>query len=174
MLRWQGKCLQISSTPVVDVRTCTGKSNQKFSFKPVGASFIVSQGKFCIQGATPPAPPPTPCQKLGNQTACQNAVDKHAQKRCTWNATTTHCQLPPPPPPPQPCEQITEQKDCIWSNSPTLPKGRDCRWMDGKCAPAPPPAPLPSCASDQSCAHNGLSEVPPMGMLRQIINLQLP
>lgn len=150
----------------MDVGACTGKSDQKFSFKPNGAAgYTVSQGKLCVQGATPPAPPPTPCPKLRNQTACQNAIDTHGKQRCRWNTTASRCQVPPPPPPPQPCGEIRQREDCVWSNSPTLPKGRDCRWSNGKCAPAPPPAPLPSCAADQSCAHNGMSEVPPMGAL---------
>ena len=159
----QGKCLQVRDTSVVDVATCTGKPNQQFTFKKSGKSYTVRQGNLCIQGAAPPAPPPTPCPKLETKTACASAVDKHGNPRCEWNSTTSHCELPPPPPPPQPCDEITVQKDCRWSNSPTLPKGRDCTWTDGKCSPPPAPAPLPSCAADHSCAHNGLSDVPPMG-----------
>ena len=171
-----GKCLQISDTSMATVTSCTGKPNQKFAFKQGSgaagpAHYTVSQGALCITGAPPPAPPPTPCPNLANATACDAAVDKHGKPRCSWNATAGKCSLPPPPPPPQPCEEITVQADCRWSNSPSLPKGRDCRWVGGKCGPAPPLPPLPACAADHSCAHNGLSEAPPMGW---VITRNLP
>ena len=132
-----GKCLQLSDVSVVTVAACTtGKPNQQFSFAKSGDSFTVhTHNGLCITGATPPAPPPTPCAKLSTAAACAAAVDKHGKSRCDWNHTTGHCQQPPPPPPPQPCGEITEQVDCRWSNSPALPKGRDCRWAQGKCGP---------------------------------------
>ena len=119
-------------------------------------------GQTVHPGRAAARPPPTPCPKLINQTACKAAVDTE-RSRCEWNATVSRCQLPPPPPPPQPCDEITHQDDCRWSNSPTLPKGRDCWWFDGNARRAPPPLPLPPCAVDHSCAHNGMSDVPPMG-----------
>eukprot|EP01052_Picozoa_sp_SAG31_P020098 SAG31_NODE_1495_length_8102_cov_5.708021_3_plen_624_part_00 len=39
-----------------------------------------------------PPPPPMPCPKIMNRTACD-------PERCTWNG---HCNNPPPPPPPTP------------------------------------------------------------------------
>ena len=114
----------------------------------------------------PDAPwPLTKCTLLENQTACEAAVGTpfcnpegcRTARRCTWNAT--ECAEPPPPPPPQPCAEITKAVDCVWS------LGRDCRWKDGACAAVPPATelPLPPCAADHTCAHNGMSATPPMG-----------
>ena len=161
-----GHCLAVGTNKVVTVGDCTGKPEQKFSAKPSGGAFIVlTSDGLCLEGRAPPPPPPPPCAKLQNETACAAAVDKNHNARCQWNATTNRCQPPPPPPAPQPCAEITSQADCRWSNGPALPEGRDCRWVRGRCEPVPPATelPLPACAADQSCAHNGMSDTPPMG-----------
>ena len=108
--------------------------------------------------------PLTRCNLLLNATAC-NAAHGTPQcdsegcatfPRCAWNGSA--CEVPPTLPP-QPCEDITHAADCRWS------LGRDCRWTDaGKCVAVPPAEelPLPACASDHTCAHNGMSDVPPV------------
>ena len=106
---------------------------------------------------------------LLNQTACAAAVTTpqcnpercRTFPRCTWapegEGEGEGCVNPPPPPPPQPCAEINEAVDCVWS------MGRDCRWDAGStvCTAPRPMPPLPGCAADHSCAHNGMSETPP-------------
>lgn len=118
-------------------------------------------------GCRPDGPwPLAKCQLLMNETACEaargtpqcDAEGCATFRRCVWNGTS--CAVPPPPPPPQPCGEITRAADCRWS------LGRNCRWTDaGKCVAVPPAEelPLPACAADNTCAHNGMSVTPPMG-----------
>lgn len=181
-----GQCLQLAATErqgagpaaTADVnigRCVPGANFQIFQFVDVklerghdttaaggGAVFaVMAHNGLCLQGAKVPPPPPPPCGSFTNETACDASLNPQKQHRCTW--AQHKCEPPPPPPPPQPCAQITKQEDCRWSNGPSLPHGRDCRWVGGKCISPPPPPPLPSCIHDHSCAHNGLSDVPPMG-----------
>jgi hypothetical protein len=160
-----GACLTNSGGETVVVSACTGGTNQVFKLEAISVGgggappvWTVTHGQgLCIQGNPAPAPPPPPCTSLANESACVGALDKHHHRRCTWNSTSDHCAVPPPPPPPQPCGAITKRADCRWS------KGRDCVWRAGNCEVPPPPPPLPPCALDHSCAHNGMSDVPPMG-----------
>eukprot|EP00756_Hemistasia_phaeocysticola_P048504 Hpha_TRINITY_DN22926_c0_g1::TRINITY_DN22926_c0_g1_i1::g.154059::m.154059/K07407/E3.2.1.22B, galA, rafA; alpha-galactosidase len=107
------------------------------------------------------------CEELLNQTACVaargtpqcNLEGCRTLPRCAWNSTMGRC-ADPPVQPPQPCHEILTPVDCVWS------LGRDCRWAaDGSCVAVPPAEdlPLPPCAADHTCAHNGMSETPPMG-----------
>eukprot|EP01052_Picozoa_sp_SAG31_P015656 SAG31_NODE_1012_length_10379_cov_3.699319_6_plen_185_part_00 len=108
--------------------------------------------------------PLTQCKLLENETSCVtakctpvcNSDGCGTYRRCTWNATSSICAEPPPPPPPQQCSEITKPIDCVWS------LGRDCRWAHGECTAVPPATeiPLPPCAADHTCAHNGLSDTP--------------
>eukprot|EP00040_Diaphanoeca_grandis_P020089 m.106639 g.106639 ORF g.106639 m.106639 type:complete len:720 (-) comp27740_c0_seq2:207-2366(-) len=169
----QGACQQNHATAhglvcigqggTVSIATCNGKSNQNFVFKAHNGNFIVMQGELCLQGAPLPPPPPPPCSTLKTEPDCVSALDKQRHHRCVWNATDSQCTTPPPPPPPQPCSEITTKSDCRWSAGPGFPQGRDCVWINGHCQTPPPPPPLPECINDHSCAHNGLSDVPPMG-----------
>lgn len=128
-------------------------------------------------GCRPDGPwPLTKCNLLLNATACDAArgtpqCDSEGCAtfpRCAWNGSA--CEVPPIASP-QPCEEITQAADCRWS------LGRDCLWTDaGKCVAVPPAEelPLPACASDNSCAHNGMSEVPPMGYVPAARNSNTP
>ena len=82
-----GKCLQVSAGPgsVVNVASCTDKTNQKFIVKAAGAGFTVTQGGLCVDNnspAPPPRPPPPPAppppppadDPLANRTATNATV----------------------------------------------------------------------------------------------------
>lgn len=53
-----GQCLQVSVSGAVNVGTCTGKANQKFTTVPDGDdSIIVKQGDLCVDNNGHPTPP---------------------------------------------------------------------------------------------------------------------
>ena len=91
-----GKCLTLNYY-TVNVQPCTGKANQKFTFKPVAAVagkptglYTVVQGDLCVDNRAPPPPPPFPRsypQLCGNYSvACQAVgVDQAMSISLGWS-----------------------------------------------------------------------------------------